>query len=200
MYKFAESNGDGPLVFTFHGTGGDEQQFHGLANQILPDAHVISPRGDVLETGMNRFFRRTGEGVYDMDDLAQRTEAMAAFIESHKGKAERVIGFGYSNGANILASVAFKHPGMFTDIALMHPLIPWTPGPEPRLAKTRVLITAGQHDPIGPRPKTQALIDWFSEQGASPEVLWHPGGHELVQDEIQALAEFLQSDTLPSAA
>ena len=52
-----------PLIFTFHGTGGDEHQFHGLASQLVPGAHVVSPRGDVSEMGANRYFRRTGEGV-----------------------------------------------------------------------------------------------------------------------------------------
>jgi phospholipase/carboxylesterase len=196
-YHTAETSGapGAPLVFTFHGTGGDETQFHSLARQILPGAHVISPRGDVSEMGMNRYFRRTGEGVYDMDDLAQRTDAMAGFVADARARtgATRTIGFGYSNGANILAAVAFQHPGLFTDLALMHPLIPWTPDPQPGLATTRVLITAGQRDPICPAPMTQALTGWFTAQGATPQTLWHPGGHELVQDEVQALASFLQA-------
>ena len=69
-----------PLLMTFHGTGGNEHQFHGFAERLIPGAHVVSPRGDVLEGGMNRYFRRTGEGVYDMADLAQRRDLMARFI------------------------------------------------------------------------------------------------------------------------
>ena len=65
--------GDAPLVFAFHGTGGDEHQFSELVVQMLPDAGLVSPRGDVSEHGALRFFRRTGEGVYDMADLAERT-------------------------------------------------------------------------------------------------------------------------------
>lgn len=75
-YTHAETNGapGAPLIFTFHGTGGDETQFHGLARQLIAEAHVVSPRGDVSEHGMARYFRRTGEGVYDMDDLATRRD------------------------------------------------------------------------------------------------------------------------------
>src|SRR6056297_880669 len=104
-----------PLVFTFHGTGGDETQFHGLAEQLWPGAHVVSPRGDVSEHGMNRFFRRTGEGVYDMDDLATRRDAMASFFRAKitETGAERVIALGYSNGANIATAVALTHPEIF---------------------------------------------------------------------------------------
>jgi phospholipase/carboxylesterase len=102
-----------PLLLTFHGTGGDEHQFHRLGSDLLPGAHVTSPRGEVSEHGANRYFRRTGEGVYDMADLASRTDAMAEFIgaEAARTGAPSVIGMGYSNGANILASVAISHPG-----------------------------------------------------------------------------------------
>ena len=137
-----------PLVFAFHGTGGDEHQFFDLAQQILPDAGVISPRGDVSEHGAARFFKRTAEGVYDMDDLAQRTQAMIGFITAHKAAnpGVPVYGFGYSNGANILASVIMAQPDLFDRIGLLHPLIPWQPEPLPRLAGRRVLITAGRRD------------------------------------------------------
>ncbi|WP_172297598.1 alpha/beta hydrolase [Pseudoruegeria sp. HB172150] len=182
-----------PLLFTFHGTGGDETQFHGLARQMLPHAHIISPRGDVSEHGMKRYFRRTGEGVYDMEDLAKRTVTMAQFVADTKARtgASRVFGFGYSNGANILASVNFGYPDLFDRIGLLHPLIPWRPEPQPDLAGKKVLITAGRQDPICPAPATDALADWYSGQGAELSLVWHNGGHELVHDEIRALAAFL---------
>ena len=179
-----------PLIFAFHGTGGDEHQFFGLAGQLVPGAGVISPRGDVSEHGAARFFRRTGEGVYDMPDLAARTERMAAFVASHRAAhpGAPVFGFGYSNGANILASVAMAHPALFDRIGLLHPLIPWAPAPQPGLAGRKVLITAGRRDPICPWPLSEALIGWFSAQGAEVTTEVHDGGHDLRQPEIAALA------------
>jgi len=184
-----------PLVFTFHGTGGDEHQFHDLAQQLLPGAHVISPRGDVSEHGAARFFRRTGEGVYDMEDLAQRTEVMADFIAAHISARPdaSVYGFGYSNGANVLASVSMIRPGLIHRIGLLHPLIPWDPAPVSGLAGNRVLITAGQADPICPWPLSQKLIDWFAAQGAEVTTEVHPGGHELRQGELTTLRSFLNA-------
>lgn len=181
------------LVLTFHGTGGDETQFHGAAQSFFPDAHVTSPRGDVDENGANRFFRRTGEGIYDMDDLTERTATMARFIadEVRTTKARQVVGIGYSNGANILASVLLMHTELVHTAALMHPLIPWTPAPQPDLAMTRILITAGQNDPICPAPLTQRLVDYFAEQKADVTTAWHPGGHEIPQSEVAALRDFL---------
>lgn len=188
-YRYAETKGDGPLLFTFHGTGGDAQQFHGFGSQLRPGAHVISPEGDVLEHGARRFFRRTGEGVYDMADLARRTDAIAGFIAA-RGTGAPALAFGYSNGANILAAVAFQRPDLFDRIALLHPLIPFTPAPQPGLAGKAVLITAGRHDPICPAPLTQRLADWFDAQGAVVSLHWHPGGHEIAASEADALRAF----------
>ena len=183
-----------PLFLTFHGTGGTEAQFHGFASELLPNAHVTSPRGDVSEGGALRYFRRTGEGVYDMADLAKRTRAMAAFIaaEQQATGASRTIGLGYSNGANILASVALAQPDLVDDLILLHPLIPWTPEPQPGLRGRRVLITAGERDPICPAPLTYALISYLQDQGADVTAHWHPGGHDLRQSEIEAVAGFLR--------
>ncbi len=181
------------LALTFHGTGAEAGQLHGLAQTFLPGHHVVSPQGDVDERGARRFFRRTGEGVYDMADLGARVEAMAAFVsaETERTGALHVTGIGFSNGANILAATAMAHPELFDALALMHPLIPWTPDPAPDLAMTRVLITAGQSDPICPPDLTQDLADWFTAQKADVVLAWHPGGHEVPQSEVEAVRAFL---------
>jgi phospholipase/carboxylesterase len=191
--KRTKGTAGAPLFLTFHGTGGHENQFHGFAESLMPGAHVTSPRGDVSEFGALRYFKRTGEGVYDMDDLAARTEAMAAFIRNEKAEtgASRVIGLGYSNGANILAAVALQHPDLVDDLVLMHPLIPWSPAPQAGLQDRRVLITAGERDPICPAPLTKALEKYLTDQGAKVTTHWHPGGHEIVDSEIRAIQSFL---------
>jgi phospholipase/carboxylesterase len=182
-----------PLVLTFHGTGGSEHQFHALAHGLLPNAHITSPRGEVSEGGALRYFRRTGEGVFDMADLATRTAQMGDFIATEQVKtgATRVIGLGYSNGANIAASVSFQSPAAFTDLILLHPMIPFVPTPQPGLAGKRILITAGQRDPMCPAALTQKLADYFSTQGAAVTLHWHPGGHEIAEAEIGAIRSFL---------
>ena len=184
-----------PLVFSFHGTGGNEHQFVPLVDQILPNAAIVSPRGDVSEYGALRFFRRTGEGVYDMEDLALRTARMSRFIAEHRkaNPGRAVYGIGYSNGANILASVLFGQPDLFDRAVLMHPLIPWKPQDNAGLAGKRILITAGERDPICPPEGTRALINYFEAQGADLATLFHPGGHEIRPQEIEAVAALLTS-------
>jgi phospholipase/carboxylesterase len=189
-YKYAAMPGDAGLVFAFHGTGGDERQLAPLARQIWPQAAIVAPRGDVSEHGALRFFRRKAEGVYDFEDLARRTATMVDFVRAHKARAGGgpVAGIGYSNGANILASVVFAAPDLFDEVALMHPLIPWTPADDSRLAAVRVVITAGRRDPICPPDETRALVDFLARQGAEISLEWHDGGHELRDSEIVALA------------
>ena len=113
-------------------------------------------------------------------------------MKAHKARAEgrRIVGVGYSNGANILASVVFAEPKLFDEVALMHPLIPWRPADDARLASTRVLITAGRRDPICPPSQTLALAEFWSRQGAEITLDWHDGGHELRDSEIEALKQW----------
>ena len=195
-HHLAKSPAEGaPLVFAFHGTGGDERQFYGLVGQFLPEAGIIAPRGDVSENGANRFFRRTGEGVYDMDDLARRTAKMAAFIRAHKEAhpVAPIFGLGYSNGANILASVLFETAGLFDRAVLMHPLIPFAPAANPALRGLDVLITAGRRDPICPLPLTEALGRYLEAQGALVTLSLHDGGHDVRHEELDAIGAFLKT-------
>lgn len=179
-----------PLVFAFHGTGGDEHQLFELADQLVAGGGVISPRGDVSEMGAARFFRRTAEGVYDMQDLERATDKMIAFIEAHRAAypGHPAYGFGYSNGANILASVFLKRPDLFERVGLLHPLVTWEPEAHPQIAERKVLVTAGRRDPITPLPLSEQLIDWLKENGAEVATEIHGGGHELRNTELTALA------------
>lgn len=183
----------GTLLFLFHGTGGDEHQLVSLGRDLLPEAAIVSPRGDVSEMGAARFFRRTGEGVYDMDDLSRATRKMAAFLHD-RIEAERpsaVLGLGYSNGANILASVLFAEPALFDAAVLMHPLIPFEPKLRGRLERTALLITAGRRDPICPPNLTARLESFLRAGGAHVTLEWHEGGHEVRPAEIEAARRFL---------
>lgn len=192
-YRAADgASADAPLIFLFHGTGGDENQFFDLAGQLLPGARRVAPRGDVSENGALRYFRRAAEGVYDMDDLARRTANMVEFVREQIGatRPSRVLGLGYSNGANILASVQFAAPELFDASVLMHPLIPFAP-PTADFSGRKVLITAGRRDPIAPANATQALADYFTNSGAETQLAWHEGGHELRQEELAAIQRFL---------
>ena len=81
-------------------------------------------------------------------------------------------------------------PDLLDRAALLHPLVPWDLAPAPTLEGTRVLVTAGRNDPIGPLPLTERLLAWVQAQGADVTFEIHGGGHELRQTEVIALRDF----------
>ena len=180
-----------PILFVLHGTGGDENQFFDFGRRLLPEATIVSPRGDVFEYGAARFFKRTGEGVYDMADLARATEKMSGYVQdlASAQDASRILGLGFSNGANILANVLIEK-GLLDAAALLHPLIPFRPRANPDLSGRRILITAGQRDPISPVALTEALSTYFEGQKAQVQTEWHSGGHDIRPNEIEAISGF----------
>ena len=198
-YIFREERGakGAPLLFLFHGTGGDENNLIRVGQQLLPHAHIVSPRGDVSEGGSLRFFRRTGEGQYDMADLDYRVGRMTAFVRAIAAGygALKTVALGYSNGANIIAATQFTDPSLFDEAVLMHPLIPFDP-PKADFSGRRVLITAGRRDPICPPPATEALAEYYRANGAALDLFWHAGGHEIGTGEINAVAKFLHPGSL----
>ena len=206
VHRIAQGVKGGPLLFVFHGTGGNEMQLLPLARNLLPGATVVAPRGDVSEMGAARFFRRLAEGRYDMADLARATDKMKGFVHAHADARTRaagageIYGLGYSNGANILASVMLSAPELFSRAVLMHPLIPFAPGPQAGLAGREVLITAGRHDPICPPDLTLRLEAYFRSQGATTELEWHEGGHELRPSEAEAARRFLSAVPVTGAS
>ena len=191
--------GDARTLLLLHGTGDDERSFSRVGAVVAPEAAVLSVRGNVRENGMNRFFRRRAEGVYDMEDLARRTTELIAFVDAavrHYGLDRTgLIGVGYSNGANILASMLFRDATVAPAAVLMHPLIPFAPPVNLGLAGNRILITAGERDPICPPALSRSLHEYFEQQGAQSRLLFHPGGHELVPEEIDSTAAFIAEAT-----
>ncbi|MFW5834942.1 MAG: alpha/beta hydrolase [Pseudomonadota bacterium] len=183
-----------PVLVLLHGTGDDARSFMALGRTLLPEATRVSVQGNVDEHGMARFFRRAAMGVYDMADLEARTDAFAAFLgelaRTHALDPARIVGLGYSNGANLLANLAFRHPSAMRRMMLLHPLIPFEP-PASDLATLDVLVTAGRTDPICPWPLTERLVRVLEMRGAAVTLVDHPGGHELVPAELDATRAFV---------
>jgi len=184
-------------VLLLHGTGGNEENLVPIVEMILPDAAILSLRGQILENGMPRFFRRIAEGVFDLEDLKFRTQELAIFIERASQRygllSNKVIAVGYSNGANIASSVMLTYPGLISEAALFHPMIPFVPENPPDLSKTKILITAGTNDPIVNPEETLELHKMFEDYGAEVEVFWQDNGHNLTREEIEKTTNFLSS-------
>ena len=181
-YVPAELPGAGTLL-VLHGTGGDENDLLPLGPMLAPQWGVLSPRGPVLEHGMPRYFRRLSEGVFDHEDLVTRTDDLAGFIgdaaRSYGFDAGKVVAAGFSNGANIAASVLLQRPGTLRGAMLFAPMVPFEPAVLPDLRGTFVFIGAGKRDQIAAEAQVERLAAILRQSGADVTLEWHEGGHEL---------------------
>jgi len=187
----------GVTLLLLHGTGGDESDLLTLGRLLLPGAGLLSPRGPVLENGMPRFFRRLAEGVFDMEDLARRTTELAAFVrqasDAYRFDPTQVVAVGFSNGANIAASVLQREPGLLRAAVLLSPMLPYEPETRPDLAGTAVFIGAGRSDPVVPIAQVERLSAWLRERGAEVSVTWDPGGHEISPAVVAAAQAWIKT-------
>ncbi len=195
VHRFVPSVDGGPItLLLLHGTGGNEDDLLGLGSQLLPGAALLSPRGKVLENGMPRFFRRLAEGIFDLNDLANRTEELASFVEkmsTKRGFGKKVVAVGYSNGANIAASLLLLRPRLLAGAVLFRPMVPFTMKTVPDLSGVRVLIEAGTEDIVVPRDQPDALAEIFRRGKAEVTLRWHEAGHQLTEADIETARQWL---------
>ena len=181
-----------PPVLLLHGTGGDENDLVPLGREIAPGAGLLSPRGNVLEGAMPRFFRRFREGLFDEEDVRRRAGELARFV----AEARRAYGLaqpfalGYSNGANIAAAVLLLHPKTLEGAILLRAMAPLAEPPRPDLSGAPVLILSGLNDPIAPRSSAETLAAALIAAGARVERDDVPAGHGLTQADLTRAKAF----------
>ena len=178
-----------------HGTGGNERDLIPLGHELDPEASLLSPRGKTLENGMPRFFRRLAEGVFDLDDLKKRTNELAEFVISaakhYDIDATNIVAVGYSNGANIAASMLLLRPEILSAAILFRAMVPLVPDTKPELNLRRVFLSAGAHDPIVPSSNTKELADLLRSAGADVTVRFFQTGHQLTSADVDAARQWL---------
>ena len=188
----AESAG---TLLLLHGTGGDEHDLLPLARLVAPDAALLSLRGNVLEHGAPRFFRRLAEGVFDIDDLHRRTADLADFLHAacpHYGIAPgRLYALGFSNGANIAASLLLSRPAALAGGVLIRAMVPFEPASPPDLTGRAVLLSQGTTDTMIPAAGAKRLDAILRGAGADVELVWQQAGHGLVQGDVSAAQGWL---------
>jgi len=192
---FPAKREDANTLLTLHGTGGDEDDLISLARMIDPVAAILSPRGKALENGMPRFFRRFAEGVFDVEDLRFRTAELADFISAASKKygfdPRSVVVVGYSNGANIGASLLLLRPETMKSAILFRAMLPLKPEKKPDLTGKEVFISGGTYDSMIPREGTIALQKTLEDDGAKVTMNWEDSTHSLVSVEVRKAKEWL---------
>jgi len=187
-----------PTLLLLHGTGGNEHDLLPFGEMIAPQAGVLSPRGNVLEGTMPRFFKRLAEGVFDLDDLRRQTRELAQFVRDASARYRfdptRVVAVGFSNGANIAASLLLLEPGVLSEAVLFRAMVPIVPEPLPDLSGTRILMSNGRLDSLVAASQAEQLKDMFEDCGADVTFVWQPGGHKLTNEDIEVARRWLTDD------
>lgn len=195
IHEFVPGTSSRTLLL-LHGTGGNERDLIALGRELDPNAALLSPRGRVLENGMPRFFRRLAEGVFDWEDLKFRTHEVADFVTAaaqHYGFAlDNLVAVGYSNGANIAASILLLRPEIMNAAILFRAMVPLTPDKLPDLSSVRIWIGAGDQDPIVPASETKRLVELLRRAGADVTIRFAKAGHGLTNDDLEAARHWLE--------
>ena len=199
-HLFHEGAAGTPILLLLHGTGGTEHDLLPLVERIAPGAGYLAPRGPVQENGMNRWFRRFGEGVFDVDDVARRAGELAEFIQhSHHtyGLADRpLIAVGLSNGANIALAAALLQPTTVPAVVAfsgMYPLEGRTVDAD--LQGSSVALFNGRQDPLAPFESVTRLHSVLQSRGAEVTLTAREGGHGIHPTDVTGAAAWITSTT-----
>lgn len=197
MMKHIFKKGTGSQKTTFlllHGTGGNEYDLLPISEMIDSQVSILSVRGNVLENGMPRFFRRLAEGVFDEEDLVFRTNELNQFLDeaakTYEFDRKHIVAVGYSNGANIAASLLFHYQDALKGAILFHPMVPRRGIKLPDLSGKSVFIAAGRNDPICPPAEALELQTLLENANATVDLHWGNSGHQLTAEEVEAASRW----------
>jgi phospholipase/carboxylesterase len=185
-----------PPLLLLHGTGGNEHDLLRVGRMISPGSALLSPRGDVSEGGALRFFARLAEGVFDPQEITRRTHALADFLVAvsahYKLDPLRLVAVGFSNGANIAATLLLLRPETLGGGALFRPMVvldqPAAPG---SLTGRRVLLCNGNMDPLVPPGDPIRLAALLEAGGADVKLHGIPASHALTPQDVAAAQSWL---------
>jgi phospholipase/carboxylesterase len=193
-----------PPLLLLHGTGGDEHDLVQLGRTLSPGSALLSPRGDVSEGGARRFFARLAEGLFDPAEVTRRTHSLADFIaaaaQHYRFNSAHLLAVGFSNGANIAATLLLLRPETLGGAILLRPMVvldqPAAPG---SLTGKRILLASGTQDPIVPADHPLRLAALLRHGGADVTLHTSPASHNLTSGDIAAARAWLQQRKSASA-
>lgn len=178
-----------------HGTGGDENDLVPLVNYLNPTFNILSPRGNVSEQGMNRFFKRYGMGNYDIENLEVETNNLNEFISlsitNYGLDQSKMVGLGFSNGANILESLLQLNGPILKKVVLLSPVFLQPDKPFKDLTGVDIYIATSDNDPYVKNKENDRLVDALKAAHANVYVNKHQGGHQINQEILEDLKKWL---------
>lgn len=181
-----------PTFILFHGTGGRETDLLPVAQQIDMRNGILAVRGNVIENGERRYFKQLANGTPDLEDLVGKTDEMREFIDEtahqYAFNQNNIVPIGYSNGANIAASLLFHYGQAMKGAILFHPIVPVKNAQLPDLTGMPIFIGIGAVDTLALPGEAMKLKKMLEEAGADVNVHITDFGHELADSEVEAAA------------
>ncbi len=195
-HRYLPGTVPGTPLLLLHGTGGDENDLLPLGGALAPGRALLSPRGQVLENGMPRFFRRLSEGIFDEADVMKRAHDLADFVKAARAEydLESPVAMGFSNGANIAAAVLLLRPEVLAGAVLIRAMVPLADPPKSDLGGKPVLILSGSADPIVPIENARRLADMLRNANATVRHETLPASHAMTQGDFAIAEKWLQQE------
>lgn len=197
VYRRYEPDTPATAIVALHGSGADEMTMLPLARSLDPSARVIAPRGRIMQNGERRWYRKASAISFDQASIRFEAETFARFIEGLG--ADKLVDpgstlyLGYSNGANLLASVMLLHPGLIRRAVLLRAMPVLDDPPSVDLSAARVLILGGKADHTY-GSYASILDEILKRNGASVTRETLSSGHECGEPDVLAAQHWLDSE------
>jgi phospholipase/carboxylesterase len=197
LYTYHYHSGVKPeALLLLHGVGGNERDMDQIGQLLGPDSHWLSPKGKITVDGHARYFTRRDDSTFDPVEVRAETDDMAQFIAqtgtNHAISEYPLTAIGYSNGANLIASLIATRPNLIKRAILFRGMLPIEFSDSPNLHGTSILLLNGHDDPIMDPVRVNQLAEYFRDHGADVTQQWLPTGHQLSSDDITIARQWLK--------
>ncbi|MEI5991914.1 alpha/beta hydrolase [Enterococcus crotali] len=194
-YLFEKGETNGKKLLLLHGTGGDETSLLDIARFLDEEATLLSFRGTIQESGMNRFFKRNGLNQFDLVSLEAESDRLLQSITSvseEKGiPLEEWVIVGYSNGANIAAHMLLERKTAIKHAILFHPMSLGVDTQDFSLSDKGLWLSVSENDPIVSKEASDQLVQQLKNRQATVTITTTNSGHQITMDEINQAKQWL---------
>lgn len=194
-YLFEKGVPNSKKLLLLHGTGGDETSLLDIARFLDEEATLLSFRGTIQESGMNRFFKRNGLNQFDLISLEEETDrlfqSITSFSEEKGIPLEEWIIVGYSNGANIAAHMLLERKTAIKHAILFHPMSLGVDTQDFPLSDKGLWLSVSENDPIVSKEAANQLVQQLKNRQAAVTITTTNSGHQITMDEINQAKQWL---------